>query len=345
MWTKQIQTKTNLHQNTVEKVYKALEGRNLIKQMRNVAHPQRKMFISATLTPSEDATGGSWFSEGVLDQALIDIISGVIESYVSNSSWQEDILEDHEEAVPAQKRKRPTDGFDEHGNARVKIGKVVDSQNKIKAVKAPTLAKAYKPLEPGYKGYPTIRDITRYIADVKVTGSALPQNAIAQLLQVMVYDDRLFKLSRPAQTSEVKDDVEANTVTMYRCFKTPLALMEQRSLAKRQMSTDEKVRVAAYRHEELEALGPGGASEVPCMKCPVFDICGTGGPVNAVSCKYFTEWYDNLKEADEEVKEKKSKERDKHKVDKGKGKEKEPLVLGEDRGPSIEVEMEDLEPS
>ncbi|KAJ9616532.1 34-kDa subunit of RNA polymerase III (C) [Cladophialophora chaetospira] len=341
MWTKQIQTKTNLHQNTVEKIYKALEGRSLIKQMKSVAHPQRKMFISATLTPSEDATGGSWFSEGVLDQGLIGTISDVIESYVSKNSWQEEVLEDYEESVSGQKRKRPADGFDDHGNDRVKVTKAVDSQNKIKAVRHQGSARSYKPFEPGYKGYPTLRDITRYITDVKVTASALPQNAIAQLLQVMVYDDRLFKLSRPAQNSELADDFDKNTVTMYRCFKKPLELIEQRSLAKRKMSPDEKIRLSAYRHEELEALGPGGASEVPCMRCPVFDICGTGGPVNAVTCKYFTEWYDNIEVADRE---KKSKERDKEKVDKGKGKEKELPPPNDGRGPSIEIEME-LEPS
>ncbi|ETI19953.1 hypothetical protein G647_08968 [Cladophialophora carrionii CBS 160.54] len=346
IWTKQIQTKTNIHQNTVEKVYKALESRNLIKQMKSVAHPQRKMYISASLIPSEDATGGSWFSEGVLDQGLIDTISDVIEAYVSTSSWQEVMPDEHEETSFGQKRRRPSDGFEEYGNDKVKLTKTIDGQNKVKPVKQHGPSKAYKPFEPGYLRYPTLRDITQYLLEVKVTASALPQNAIAQLLQVMIYDDRLFTLSRVAQATEVADDFTNNTVTMYRCFKTPLDLIEQRSIAKRKMSSDEKIRFAAYRHEELEALGPGGASEVPCMRCPVFDICGEGGPVNAVTCKYFTEWYDSLEQADKEKepKEKKIKERDKTLVDKGKGKAQELPMATHDRGPSIEVELEEVEP-
>ncbi|KIW70334.1 hypothetical protein PV04_02613 [Phialophora macrospora] len=346
IWTKQIQTKTNIHQNTVEKVYKALESRNLIKQMKSVAHPQRKMYISASLTPSEDATGGSWFSEGVLDQGLIGTISDVIESYVSSRSWQEVTLDEHEETNLGQKRKRPTDGFEEHGNDKIRLTKISDGQ-KVKPVKLHGPSKAYKPFDPGYSGYPTLRDITSYILKVKVTASAIPQNAIAQLLQVMVYDDRLFTLSRTAQTSEIADNLNNNTVTMYRCFKTPLDLIEQRSFTKRKMSSDEKVRFGAYRHDELEALGPGGASEVPCMKCPVFDICGEGGPVNAVTCKYFTDWYDNLEQADKEkeAKEKKIKERDKVLADKGKDKSGELPIDEGDRGPSIEVELEEMEPS
>jgi DNA-directed RNA polymerase III subunit RPC6 len=327
-------------------VYKALESRNLIKQMKSVAHPQRKMYISASLTPSEDATGGSWFSEGVLDQGLIGTISDVIEAHVSRSSWQEVTLDEHEDTNLGQKRKRPSDGFGEHGNDKVRLTNIIDGQNKVKPVKLHGPPKAYQPFDPGYTGYPTLRDITRFLLEAKVTASAIPQTAIAQLLQVMIYDDRLFTLSRTAQSSEIADDLNNNTVTMYRSFKTPLVLMEQRSFAKRKLNSDEKIRISAYRHEELEALGPGGASEVPCMRCPVFDICGEGGPVNAVTCKYFAEWYDNLEQADKEkdVKEKKIKERDKALADKGKGKAEELPIGDGNRGPSIEVELEEVEP-
>ena len=338
--------KTGLHQKIVDKVYKTLEGRNLIKPMKSVAHPQWKMWISAGLIPSEDAIGGSWYSEGVLDQGLIVTISDVIESYVANMSWQENILEDEEDSGAGAKRKRPAYGFDEDGNDKVKLTKAVDGQNKVKSFKHQGLPKYYAPFKPGYQSYPTVADITRYVADVKVTAVALPQTSIAQLLQVMVYDDRLFKLSRPTRATEVSDNFIDNTVTMYRCFKTPQDLMEKRSLAKRQGSNDPKVSTAAYRAETIEALAPGGASEVPCMKCPVFDICGDGGPINAVTCKYFTEWYDKLKEADSEkdAKEKKVVERDKGKVDKGKGKEADLPTCSGDRGPSIDIEIEESEP-
>lgn len=347
MWTKQIQVRTGIHQNTIDKIYKALEGRNLIKPMKSVSHPQRKMWILAGLIPSEDATGGSWFSEGVLDQGLIDTISDVIESYVSSNSWQEHLLEDNGDSGSGQKRKRPSDDFEEDGNDRVKFTKVGDVQNKGKSLKHQSSTKYYTPFEPGYRSYPTLRDITRYITDIKVTASPLPSNAIAQLLQVMVYDDRLFKVPRPVRSTEEADDFGNNTITMYRCFKTPNDLTEKRSHVKRKMSGDAKVRIAAWRHEEIEALGPGGTSEVPCMKCPVFDICGDGGPVNAATCKYFSEWYDRIADADKEkdAKEKKVKERDKEKVDKGKAKEKEPPTLNGDPKPSIEIEVEELEPS
>ena len=37
--------------------------------------------------------------------------------------------------------------------------------------------------------------------------------------------------------------------------------------------------------------GPGnGLSEVPCGRCPVFNLCEVGGPVSAENCVYFEEW-------------------------------------------------------
>ncbi|OAL29146.1 hypothetical protein AYO20_09299 [Fonsecaea nubica] len=345
MWTKQIQSKTALHGNILEKVYRVLEGRGLVKQMKSVSHPSRKMYILAGLTPSEDATGGSWFSEGRLDIGLIDTISTVIEHFVSTQSWQE-VKPDEMEEHPGSKRKRPSSGFEEHGDDRGKLVKTNEGQNNKTRTSKHQAApqKTYRPFGLGHKSYPTLEDITRHILNIKVTGSMLPQNAIAQLLQVMVYDDRLFKLHRPPHGSELPDDHITNTVTMYRCFKTPQDITERLQLDKRKVSHHDDVRKAAYRQEELERLGAGGTSEVPCLRCPSFDICGDGGPVNVITCKYFDEWYDRLEEADKWKPEKeRGKEMTKER-DKAKGKDKERATVNGDRGPRVDIELES-EPS
>lgn len=351
IWTRHIQNKTNIHQTSIEKAYKALEAKGLIKSMKSVANPQRKMYITAGLTPSEDTTGGSWFSEGALDQGLVSAIANTIELHVSHQSWQEDIPESLDDSTAGHKRKRPSDGFEEIENDRVKLVKTIDGTNKAKSAKASATHKTYKPFEPGYKSYPTVRDVTRFLADSKITASALPQNAIAQLLQIMVWDDRLFTVSRPVQANEKPDDPTSGTVTMYRCLKSPLDFQEQRSLLKRKVHNNQDVRVAAYRQEELESLGPGGTSEVPCIKCPVADICTDGGLVNANTCQYLYDWYENLELADQETEFKaekvNSKGKDKSLLEKGKGKETGLTKINGERGPRIEIEMdmEELEPS
>jgi len=130
-------------------------------------------------------------------------------------------------------------------------------------------------------------------------------------------------------------------VTMYRCFKRPADLFEQHQLDKRKLSSHENTRMAAHRQQELEDIGRGGSSEVPCMRCPVFDICGDGGPVNVVTCKYFDEWYVKLAEADMEtgIEQHGSKEKPnaKHKPA---GKPEDNSLTNGGTGPTVEVALE-----
>jgi len=36
---------------------------------------------------------------------------------------------------------------------------------------------------------------------------------------------------------------------------------------------------------------PGnGLTEVPCGRCPVFELCEEGGPVSPANCVYFDQW-------------------------------------------------------
>jgi DNA-directed RNA polymerase III subunit RPC6 len=36
----------------------------------------------------------------------------------------------------------------------------------------------------------------------------------------------------------------------------------------------------------------GWGSQTPCARCPVFDFCKQGGPVNPTDCVYYGEWFD-----------------------------------------------------
>jgi len=312
IWTKTIKARLQAHAKVLERVYKSLEGRGLIKPMKSVKNPGRKMFIVAGLQPSEEATGGAWFTEGSLDVGLLDTISRVVEHFVSTQSWRE-IEGQHppdEPSSPANhKRKAPQDGFDSHGKGKSKASRIDDARPRSvspemrpqKHKVRPSAPKSYEPFDAGHRGYPTLREITRHVLRTKVTATVLPENAISQLLEVMVYDDRLFKMHRPPHDDEVPDDHIAGTITMYRCFKTPTELTQRIQFERRKASDSMSTRKAAYRQQELEDIGRGGSSEVPCMRCPVFDLCGDGGPVNVVTCQYFDEWYKHLSEADREA--------------------------------------------
>ena len=266
------------------------------------------MFIVAGLQPSEEATGGAWYTNGVLDIDLITVVGDIVEEFVSRRSWVSQV-EDTKALTTGtnNKRKTPHDGFDVKGKGKAKIARIDDSQPRSESpeVKHKTpkhhkshLRKTYIPQEPGYSGYPTLSDITRHVNSSNVTISTFPQNAIAQLLEIMVYDDRLFAVERPTRGDEVADHGQDATVTMYRCFKSPAAREKSKEIAHMfgsESPTDQK---AARRHFELEEIGRGGTSEVPCLKCPAFGICGDGGPVNVKTCPYFDEWYVKAAKAD-----------------------------------------------
>lgn len=290
IWTKTIKAKSGVHAKVLDRVYKSLEQKNLIKPMKSVKHPQRKMYIRAGLTPSEEATGGTWFNDGKLDVGMIEAVTDAIEAYCSFQSWRTVQEESEEDLVSSLKRKQPIDGFDEEGKGKTKKlenGRMVETQKARKPL-------LYEPHPPGYQGYSTLHDINKELTEKQITQLAIPNNAILQVLDVMVYDDKLFRIVRDARVDETPDDPDTNKISMYRCFTTPLDLGQQRS-RKRKIREGQP---AAIRAQELEDIGRGGFSEVPCLSCPVSDICGNGGPVSVRTCPYLGPWRAKMEEAD-----------------------------------------------
>lgn len=48
--------------------------------------------------------------------------------------------------------------------------------------------------------------------------------------------------------------------------------------------------VYVYRAIQPERLLNFGFSQAPCGRCPSFDFCKGGGPVNPQECVYYGEW-------------------------------------------------------
>jgi DNA-directed RNA polymerase III subunit RPC6 len=64
VWTKDLKIRTNLAQPQVTKILKALEARGLIKSIKSVANPSRKLVMLSELEPSKEVTGGAWWVAG-----------------------------------------------------------------------------------------------------------------------------------------------------------------------------------------------------------------------------------------------------------------------------------------
>ena len=88
IWTKDLKSRTNLHQTVLNKVLKSLEmTKKLIKSVRNVKNPTRKVYMLIGLNPSTDITGGPWFSETELDVEFINELCKVCLRFVTSKSF------------------------------------------------------------------------------------------------------------------------------------------------------------------------------------------------------------------------------------------------------------------
>ena len=294
LWTKTVKERLNIHAKVVEKAFKSLEGRNLIQPMKDVKYPSRKMYIKKGLKPNEEATGGAWFTDGELDTQMIEMVATVIEKLVGDKSW---VLEEMAAPQTGQKRKAPPEPLEGAGDRKGK-GKAAQRSESDDAGVLPmpksrpkySMVKTYVLHPPGHEGYPTAAEITNEINRRGILAKGLlPQNAVGQLLEVMVYDDKLVKLATTA-------DVDAPSKTMFRSVKNPAQILAAAKLEGRLQSEDEGTRKAAMRERELEDIGEGGITEVPCLRCPVFDFCEEGGPVNPATCVYFDDWFQKLED-------------------------------------------------
>lgn len=267
--------------------------------MSTVKYPNRKMYILAGLQPNEDATGGPWFTDGVLDQELLDQLASQLEWKISQMSWKQITdNKDHltgPDNVQSRKRKEPDAGF-EHDQAKEKTRRK-DAEDAAEALidrnhhgsssaKQKTLpqtsSKAYVPHPAGYRKYPTLRELTDFVNKSRFVREDIPEANMSQLLDIMAYDDRIIKITSS----------DGSTPIMYKARRTIPAIEVERQFKEGRL--DEDARMNAIRDFEVAKLGNGGITEIPCGRCPVFDMCEVGGPVNPSNCVYFEEWFEKL---------------------------------------------------
>jgi DNA-directed RNA polymerase III subunit RPC6 len=269
------------------------------------------MYILAGLQPSEDATGGAWFTDGVLDQELLEMLAMALERRISERSWKQ-VTDWGDASVGLQpgvsrKRKEPHDGLEsikgkekmprtnaEDGGDAVLGSSDMEKEshhglsppNPQTSTKRPK--KVYIPYPAGYQKYSTLPELTSFVNDHNIVQSGkIPENNISQLLDVMVYDDRIHKINSSS---------DGSTPTMYRAWKTVAQINADsaRDERMRDKTIGEARQIKAIREAEIKKLGNGGITEIPCGRCPVFDMCEVGGPVNPNNCEYFEEWFAKL---------------------------------------------------
>ena len=225
----------------------------MISDMKSVEHPTRKMYIKASLQPSERATGGAWFTDGDLDEDFIETIMKILYQYIKKRSWYNSQDRDKKKKMPKKTHRKVSP--EEVKAARDKALGPRDVKMEDREPVAKTEYERLLPLPAGYQEYPTVDEMTAFILDKEVSkGTTLSSQEIQQLLDLLVYDGKIERLVAGPEAFAYK------------------------SVRKTFLEEDEQMNSVL--------------TEAPCGRCPVFDLCEEGGPVGPSNCEYFNDWLD-----------------------------------------------------
>lgn len=289
IWNRTIKNKLNMHEAVVKNCIKFLETKGYIASMKNVEHPNKKMYIKATLRPSERATGGPWFTEGELDTAFITELEGIVFEYIKTKSAYRGSVPHTGGPASASggATKLPKRGTIAGGGGDTTARGTKRSATEIStedtspapaARGATTKTRAvFLPMPAGYKHYPTVAEIAKFIHDTGITNNTtLGEADIQQLVDVLTYDG-LIELVRVGRRRgyRVTRAMRQDTVPFH----------------KRQKEREAGVGLDMPLVPGAEPLS-NGVTEAPCGRCPVFDLCEEGGPVSPSNCVYFLQWLD-----------------------------------------------------
>jgi DNA-directed RNA polymerase III subunit RPC6 len=257
--------------------------------MKNVEHPNKKMYIKATLRPSERATGGPWFTEGELDTAFITELEGIVFEYIKTKSAyrgsQPNLASSAGGATKAPKKGTVTAGdLTARGTKRAATEiSNDDTTPSTSATPKPTTSNpktnraVFLPMPAGYKHYPTVAEIAKFIHETGITNNTtLGQADIQQLVDVLMYDGL----------------IEPVRVGRRRGYRVTRAMKQDTvPFHKRQKEREAGVGLDQPLVPGAEPLS-NGLTEAPCGRCPVYEICEEGGPVSPSKCVYFLQWLD-----------------------------------------------------
>lgn len=266
IWSQTLQKRLNMHDSVLKNALKQLQTKGLIAPFKNVEHPNKKMYIKASIRPSDRATGGPWYTDQNLDEAFIEDLQRVVFDFIKRQSSYHST---HGGVTRTQvPKKGVVKGALDKGKKRdaSQLNEPPAKAVKTSANSAPK-KDALLPLPAGYMGYPTVRDIARLLSTSGIThNTILSEHDVQKLVDVLVWDN----LVEPVKVAGRQG---------YRAAR----------IAKQ--STD------AWAGREDPTGREGGPdpfesayTEAPCGRCPVFDLCEEGGPVGPSNCEYFKAW-------------------------------------------------------
>ncbi|KAJ2156744.1 34-kDa subunit of RNA polymerase III (C) [Coemansia sp. RSA 552] len=105
IWVRTLHQKTNLPKTIINRCIKSLEQNTVIKSVKSIKHPTRKLYMLAELTPSQEITGGPWYTDQEMDMDFIEQLANQCYVYIYTLSYPR---YKHEAVYSANHTKYPT---------------------------------------------------------------------------------------------------------------------------------------------------------------------------------------------------------------------------------------------
>jgi DNA-directed RNA polymerase III subunit RPC6 len=241
----------------VTKGLKALLKVKLIKEIRTPKNVTKRIYMLSRLEPTDESTGGNFYTDGELDVGLIQELNAWLVNYVQGRSW--DLQKRDGKNLSKRKASEKTAAQSIQsatGPERPIFQEPVEATDDEQYTLIP------KPSE--YYEYPTAEEIGGQITEQGVLKDKdLARDDVEQLVRQLVFDGRLEEMTtgRYRSVREVWErDILADTIG-------PL-------------------------DPNKFGVGPGnGLTQTPCARCPVRRDCKVGGIVSPETCVYMDEWF------------------------------------------------------
>ncbi|EPS93718.1 hypothetical protein FOMPIDRAFT_1170252 [Fomitopsis schrenkii] len=401
IWTKHLKAKTELHQTVIDRCLKSLTQKQLIKAVKSVKYPTRKIYMLYHLDPSVEMTGGPWYTDNELDTEFIKLLCSACIRFIRDRSlpklssssepnstplypigsapsyptaaqvlsflrksritettldvehvemllgvlvldgeverlpafgaamWEsnmegamdDDGSDDDTRSSSSKKRKRKdkdresssrkrkrakrshsgtdsdSDGSESEDDRRAKSKSKSKEREKSKSK---SKSKRRSKVDSGDdSGSESESEEERKRKKKKGKHSKDDSDEESDLADGAKKRKRSKSRSKKRKSYSSDSESDASSSSSRTASsdaharsrsKTKLRAKARRSLSPALIDAGDEYGAHVYRAVRTEFAGGLGLAQAPCTRCPTFDFCKTGGPVNAGECVYYGEW-------------------------------------------------------